>query len=250
MQLTFEGKTIDQLAIELIQAYEPPEGYYLGFSGGKDSVVIYDLAKRSGVKYKPYYNVSPIDPPQIRDFLKSEYPEVIWENHAQGFWTKHFLSHGLPFRMSRWCCQIIKEAGHNSDVKILGMRKAESNKRSKYKCYTLNTEFKCKRDSKGGTLLPILNWQDSDVWQYISERQLKICSLYSEGFSRIGCILCPFAGKDEVKYSLDKFPKVVNLWKQASIRYYNERINNPKRKPFNSENFKSGEEYFNWWIKR
>lgn len=24
MQLTFEGKTIDQLAIELIQAYEPP----------------------------------------------------------------------------------------------------------------------------------------------------------------------------------------------------------------------------------
>lgn len=255
MQLTFEGKTIDQLAIELIQAYEPPEGYYLGFSGGKDSVVIYDLTKRAGVKFEAYYNVSPIDPPEIRDFIKRNYPDVIWEKHAQGFWNKHFLSHGPPFRQTRWCCEIIKEAGGAGRVKILGMRKAESKKRSNYKCFTSESEFKHKKTkkkqithdiSKGGTLLPVLNWFDSDIWQYVSERKLDVCELYSQGWNRIGCLLCPNAPKDEIKLTIQKYPKIVIAYKSAFNRYYQIRIerNNP------IIDHASGEEYFNWWIKR
>ena len=255
MQLTFENKTIDQLSIELIQAYEPAEGYYLGFSGGKDSVVIYDLAKRSGVKFQAYYNISPIDPPEIRAFIKENYHDVIWENHAQGFWTKHFLSHGLPMRTTRWCCQIIKEAGGKDRVKILGMRREESKKRSKYKCFTSETQIKHRKTkkkqiqqaiSKGGTLLPILNWSTLDVWQYIAERKLETCILYKQGWTRIGCLLCPNAGKDEIKYTLEKYPAVVETYKHACERYYQKRIErgNPIL------NHKSGEEYFNWWIKR
>ena len=33
-----------QIAIERLRAFEPPEGYYLAFSGGKDSQCIYHLA--------------------------------------------------------------------------------------------------------------------------------------------------------------------------------------------------------------
>ena len=33
-----------EVAFALLKAWEPPEGYYLAFSGGKDSVAIYDLA--------------------------------------------------------------------------------------------------------------------------------------------------------------------------------------------------------------
>ena len=51
MQITFENKTLDELAIELIQAYEPPKGYYLCNSGGKDSRVIDDLTRRAGVRF-------------------------------------------------------------------------------------------------------------------------------------------------------------------------------------------------------
>lgn len=240
MQLTFENKTIDQLSIELIQAYEPPEGYYLGFSGGKDSVVIYDLAKRSGVKFDAVYNVSPIDPPQIHKFIKENYPEVRWENHAKNFWNKHFMSNGVPLRRRRWCCQIIKEAGGEGRVKILGMRKAESNARSGYTCFQ-----ECKRDSSTTWLLPIVNWSDLDVWQYIAENNLKVCSLYHNGFSRLGCVLCPNAGKDEIKASIELFPGVVNNWKRACEHYTQKRIAKDNGFPF-----KSGEEYFNWWIKR
>ena len=42
--------TIDKpaIAIERLQAFEPPEGYILAFSGGKDNCVIKDLAIRAG----------------------------------------------------------------------------------------------------------------------------------------------------------------------------------------------------------
>ena len=245
MQLTFENKTIDQLAIELIQAYEPPEGYYLGFSGGKDSVVIYDLTKRSGVKFQAYYNVSPIDPPQIHKFIKEYYPDVIWQYNAKNFWNKHVLSHGLPSRRHRWCCAIIKESGGGKDrTKIFGIRGAESSKRKGYKCFE-------KHGNIGYWLLPIHKWQDSDVWQYITERQLKVCSLYSAGFTRIGCVLCPFAGKEEIKQSMILFPKIVACWRRAAEAYIIERTTNPKRKPLREDTkYHTGEEYFNWWIKR
>jgi phosphoadenosine phosphosulfate reductase len=235
MQLTFENKTIDQLSIELIQAYEPPEGYYLGFSGGKDSVVIYDLARRSGVKFSAHYSVSPIDPPQIHKFIKEQYPDVIWDKLAKNFWNVHVLRNGLPLRQQRWCCRLIKESGGNGLTKILGMRKAESFKRSKYTCF----------DSKFNNLKPILNWSDLDVWQYIAERNLNTCSLYKEGFTRIGCVLCPYAGKDETKLQLSKFPKIVNCWKLAADHYVKKRIE--RGTPLK---FTTGEEYFNWWIKR
>jgi phosphoadenosine phosphosulfate reductase len=235
MQLTFEGKTIDQLSIDLIRAYEPKEGYYLGFSGGKDSVVIYDLAVRSGVKFDAHYNVSPIDPPQIHQFIKEYYSKIQWDYHARGFFGKPFDKHGLPLRIQRWCCELIKEAGGKDRLKILGMRRAESNTRSKYKCYSENYH----------QLLPILNWSNTDVWQYIGEQSLAVCPLYSEGFTRIGCVLCPFTSKDEAKYQIAKFPKIATAWKAAAGRYIQARIERG-----NPTEFQTGEEYFNWWISR
>ena len=63
MQLTFEGKTLNELAIELIRAYvNPNEPFYGGFSGGKDSVSLYDLGERAEVPINWYYNESPIEP--------------------------------------------------------------------------------------------------------------------------------------------------------------------------------------------
>jgi phosphoadenosine phosphosulfate reductase len=55
--------TVDKIArsIERIKHYEPPEGYYLAFSGGKDSIVIHKLAEMADVKFTAHYNYSGLD---------------------------------------------------------------------------------------------------------------------------------------------------------------------------------------------
>jgi hypothetical protein len=44
-------------AIDIIQKLEPSDGYYVAFSGGKDSIVTLDLVRRAGVKYDAHYNI-------------------------------------------------------------------------------------------------------------------------------------------------------------------------------------------------
>ena len=65
----------EEETIDFIQRYEPPEGYFVGFSGGKDSIVLLDLVKRSGVKYKVYYSCTGIDPPEVVKFIRDNHPE-------------------------------------------------------------------------------------------------------------------------------------------------------------------------------
>jgi len=53
-------------AIELLREHEPPGGYILCDSGGKDSYyTILELAKMAGVRYQAVYNVTTIDPPEL-----------------------------------------------------------------------------------------------------------------------------------------------------------------------------------------
>lgn len=117
-----------QKAIDRLRAFEPPEGYYLAFSGGKDSQTIYHLAKMAGVKFDAHYSVTSIDPPELMRFIKREYPDVDWEYH---YWNdgkpEHYLPDGRPriktmwnliadhtippTRQARYCCADLKEVG-------------------------------------------------------------------------------------------------------------------------------------------
>ena len=237
-QLTLEtGLNKVEVAISLLKAWEPPEGYYLAFSGGKDSVAIYDLAVKAGVKFDAHYCVSPIDPKEIHDFIRENYPDVQWDYHARGFW-KTVAKKGLPLRQARWCCQIIKEAGGQGRVVIVGNRRAEGANRSK-QCY-VQSGYK---SSKGKTFIrPILNFDNHDIWQYIHENNLPYCSLYDEGFERLGCVLCPFIRN--VDREIERFPKIANLWRMSCDKIMERRIAK------GNATFKDGQELFDWWIAR
>ncbi len=69
-QLNMKGLSKIEVAIERLRMFEPEAGYYLAFSGGKDSVVIKALADMDKVKYDAHYNVTSVDPPELVRFIE------------------------------------------------------------------------------------------------------------------------------------------------------------------------------------
>lgn len=68
-------------SIKRIKQFDPrsfsgKDGYYLAFSGGKDSVVCKALLEMAGVKYDAHYRVTSVDPPELVRFVKEKHPDV------------------------------------------------------------------------------------------------------------------------------------------------------------------------------
>ncbi len=258
MRDMFTGMTKVEAALELLRAWEPVEGYYFADSGGKDSSVVRDLLIRAGVKYDGHYCVSPIDPPQVREFLKRHHPETQWDFHARGFW-KMVRQQGLPLRQKRWCCEYIKEAGGIGRVVVVGNRKEESVNRSR-QCFVDHG----RGVSEGKVFIrPILLFTYSEVWQYVRDTDTPYCYLYDEGairkgygdgvFKRLGCVLCPFSSPSHVEVEEQHFPEITKLWKLACEhicedvkgRGYLTRRGTPVKR-----RFETGEELYQWWTGR
>ena len=81
LQFTTGGRIVDkvELAVQRLRSFEPPDGYYVAFSGGKDSQCIYHLCKLAGVKFDAHYAITSVDPPELVRFIKSNYPNVAFE---------------------------------------------------------------------------------------------------------------------------------------------------------------------------
>jgi len=225
-----------ETAIALLRACEPPEGYYGAFSGGKDSCVIKHLAGQASVKVDWHYCVSPIDPKEVQDFIKQYHPDVQWDYHARGFWKIVSEYKGLPTRKGRWCCAVIKEAGGLNRTLIVGNRAEEGTNRKKQKCFQKHPKV------EKIFVSPILTWTSGEVWEYIGVNNIKVCSLYSEGLRRLGCVLCPFAR--DVEFEIKRFPKIARLWRLACDRIVERRLAKGK------DDFKTGEELWLWWLDR
>ena len=59
-----------ETAIQRLRVFEPPEGYYLAFSGGKDSQCIYHLCKEADVRFDAHYSLTTVDPPEAVYFIR------------------------------------------------------------------------------------------------------------------------------------------------------------------------------------
>lgn len=122
-------------SIEALRSFEPQEGYYVAFSGGKDSVVVKKLCDLAGVKYDAHYSVTSVDPPELVAFIRDEYPDVIREiprdenGNAITMWSLISQACYPPTRRARYCCEYLKETGGYGRFAVTGVRWAESRNR-------------------------------------------------------------------------------------------------------------------------
>lgn len=60
-------------------------------------------------------------------------------------------------------------------------------------------------------LNPIVNWTDRDVWEFLNHYGCASNPLYQEGFTRVGCVGCPMAGKKRYM-EFERWPKYKDLY--------------------------------------
>ncbi len=227
-----------EYAIKQLQLHEPKDGYYVAFSGGKDSIVCLDLVKKSGVKYDIHHNITNIEPPELITFIHENYKDVIEELPKETFWQLVIKNGVPPTRIMRYCCKLLKENSGEGRFKVIGIRHSESVRRSKRRFIE-----PCAKNTGTRFIAPIIEWSDTDVWEYIKKNNLKYPKLYDEGWSRIGCLFCPNASKKERELHCKLYPK----FQQQFIRTFDKMIEQRKIRGLQSQ-WKNGEECFNWWL--
>ena len=248
-------------AIELLRQFEPPEGYYLAFSGGKDSVVIKALADMAGVKYDAHYNLTTVDPPELIHFIRRHHPDVIEDKPEKSMWQLIVENGVPPTRIMRYCCRALKERGGEGRFCVTGVRWAESvmrkNKRAKIEINSMtktqimlnNDNDEARRVLENCTikskhiLNPIVSWIDKDVWEFIHRYKIQYCELYDQGFKRLGCIGCNMASQAERIYQFQRWPKYYDNYLRAF-----DRMLKAARDAGKEKQWKTAQDVMDWWI--
>lgn len=278
-QLNMYGMDKVELAIERLRAYEPEEGYFVAFSGGKDSVVVKALCDMAGVKYDAHYNVTSVDPPELVQFVKT-FDDVQMDSPKDKdgnritMWNLIPKKKMPPTRIVRYCCQELKETNGKGRVTVTGVRWAESANRRKNQGGVTIFDKSAKKvlddagidyidTDRGGMVLnldnadtrsamelcyrtrktlinPIIEWEDEDVWEFINTYNIPYCKLYDQGYKRLGCVGCPMSYHK--KEELERYPK----YKQAYLRAF-QRMLEEIRKTGGDTSWKTAEDVMEWW---
>lgn len=93
------------------------------------------------------------------------------------------------------------------------------------------------------TLNPIIEWTEKDVWEFIKANGIPYCSLYDEGFERIGCIGCPMAGRNEREREFARWPK----YKNSYLNAFQKMLVRREEKGLVTE-WQTPRDVFNWWM--
>lgn len=192
--LNFKEKV--ERSLQLIdEAYKKfGDGLVVANSLGKDSVAVWDLAKRVSPKIRGFIVTTRFKPKETKEFMKetvSKYPEIkVYENNEK-----------IPDQLYKTdpdkCCDILKVEPTRWAVKemkvtcwVTGLRCTEGRTRTDFK------EVE-ERDKGLFKLNPILIWKEREIWQYLALHRIPVNPLYSEGYRSLGCEPCTRITNDE-----------------------------------------------------
>jgi phosphoadenosine phosphosulfate reductase len=238
-------------SIALLKEYESKaleydaDGFYCCDSFGKDSGVIVHLCKLANVKHKCHHNLTTIDPPELIWFGKKHRQETVIHRPKQHLILGRMVEKGEPpTRIHRWCCLEYKERDRKECCKIIGVRIEESARRAGL-WRTVN------QNRNGGVIIaPIAYWTEKDVWDFHKLYNLESCSLYKEGFHRLGCVGCPMSNTNGQKEAFKRWPLYERLWRLGFKKMW-DRWHGVKNRKGNArffEKFGSADATFEWWL--
>ena len=217
-------KKIDR-AIRLLQSVQKRyDGEIeISYSGGKDSDVILQLAKEAGIRYRAIYKNTTVDPPGTLQHVREMDVEIL---RAKTSFFNLVAQKGFPSRLSRFCCEKLKEYKVRNKS-VIGVRKAESRKRNeRYNEPTQCRYYGSKKEKNHVELIyPILDWTDEDVRDFIIDRKLKLAPIYYNGdgkidvSKRLGCMCCPLISRRKRIVEFQEYPKMVKAYLRAGKRF-------------------------------
>ena len=189
--LTLSQK-IDRSLNLIEEAYnEYGDNLVVANSLGKDSCVVWDLAKRVSIDIKGFIVTTPFKPKETKQYMRNfvkRYPET------KTFESDNKIIPNAPTNLYDTdpdkCCEIFKveptkDALEYFDAKcwVTGLRCTEGRTRTDYR------EIES-RDVELTKLNPILIWEEREVWQYLAMNDIKVNELYKQGYRSLGCAPC------------------------------------------------------------
>lgn len=272
-----EKKAIDRIKLAStlsLQKYGAP--LICTYSGGKDSDVLLELFKRSGVPFEVHNSHTTVDAPEtvyhirevFKDLEEKGYRAVINKPKYKGgrvsMWTLIPIKKYPPTRVQRYCCQVLKEQSGRGRMITTGVRWAESIKRRNRAEYEvigrtvkdavrISDEVMLNNDNddrrkfiesctlKAKTVCnPIIDWTDREVWDFYYGECKKHNPLYERGYTRVGCIGCPMATRKQRLKEFYEYPTYEKAYKRAFKKMLEARDR--------SDKWENEEDVFRWWL--
>ncbi|GHV49827.1 hypothetical protein FACS1894216_00920 [Synergistales bacterium] len=237
------------------------------YSGGKDSDVLLDLTIKSGVPFRAEHNHTTADAPQTVYHIREVFNELnvpCAVNMPNTSMWELIVKNGMPpTRITRYCCKELKERKFENQHLLFGIRWAESNSRKKRGLHETISAKVANRmiyadendDARKLTEIcyaknrvatnPIIDWTDTDIWDYIRRNRLKMNPLYEMCFNRVGCIGCPMARKNAQMRGFAIFPQ----YKKMYLSAFERMLNGIREKGLSvDKEWETPKAVFNWWI--
>jgi phosphoadenosine phosphosulfate reductase len=166
----------------------------------------------------------------IHRFAERRNVRIIGEKAGDRFWQSLDVF-GPPARDFRWCCKVLKlgpaatsiaaELGSET-LSFMGQRKMESFQRSVEPRVTENPWVPGQISAN-----PIQNWNALEVWLYTFKMKADFNPLYTKGYHRMGCYLCPASPLAELESLRQTHPELHKQWEEK-MREWAERYGFPE----------------------
>lgn len=223
-ELIFEAEAyvidlVRELSCNSLKKYVPT----VSFSGGKDSTVVSRVVRDALQEERiiHFFGDTTLEFPATHEYVenvfRSENPftPLIPSESDKDFY-KLCNVFGPPSKFERWCCTIFKTGNLNSEyqnlsgnsLSFLGIRHSESKERKNYE----RTQTHSKIGSQINAM-PIIEWNDCDVWLYILYKGIRFNNAYRWGYKRVGCWCCPNNSDWSTMLTEIYYPELSAKWK-------------------------------------